>query len=342
MSCRTLWILLFTIGCFPFAAGAEEPMNEQLKVGIIGLDTSHVVAFTKVMNDPAAKPDVAGCRVVAAYPKGSPDIEVSVSRVPGFTAELKKMGVEIVPSIDALLERVDVVLLETNDGRPHLEQVLPVFKAGKTVFIDKPLAGSLADVIAIFQAAEHYDVPIFSSSSLRYAGGAQEVRQGSLGKLTGCDAYSPCKLEPTHPDLFWYGIHGVELLYTAMGTGCVTVSRASTPQTDFVTGVWSDGRIGTYRGLREGKLGYGGTAFGAKGQQPIGPYNGYRPLLVEIVQFFRTGESPVAAEETIELYAFMAAADESKRQGGAPVALQPILERAGKDAQQRLKELGAE
>ena len=306
----------------------RSPAVREFRVGIIGLDTSHVVAFTQVLNDKAAQPDVAGCRVVAAFPKGSPDIESSTSRVPEYTQKLQEMGVEIVDSLDALLPKVDVVLLETNDGRPHREQVLPVLKAGKPVFVDKPLAGSLADAIAIFDLAREYRVPLFSSSSLRYSPGAQALRQGKIGEIIGCDAYSPCSLEKTHPDLFWYGIHGVESLFTVMGAGCEQVTRISTPGCDVAAGVWQGGRIGTFRGVRAGQSGYGGTAFGTKGIEPIGPYGGYRPLLVEIVKFFRTGIAPVSPEETLEIYAFMEAADESQRQGGKPVTLKSVLDRA--------------
>lgn len=301
---------------------------KQLRVGIIGLDTSHAPAFTKVLNDPQAPAELAGCRVVAAYPKGSPDIESSVVRVPKYTEQLAGMGVEIVPSIEELLTRVDAVLLETNDGRPHLEQVRPVIRAGKPVFIDKPIAGSLADAVAIFREARQANVPVFSSSSLRYVEQAQAIRNGTLGAISGCTAYSPCSLEPTHPDLFWYGIHGVELLFTVMGTGCESVVRASSPGTDVVVGTWQGGRIGTFRGLRAGKRGYGGVAFGEKGIRDLGSYAGYRPLVVEIVKFFRTGKPPVSPEETLEIYAFMEAADESKRRGGVPVRLVDVMRAA--------------
>lgn len=315
-----------------FAFAADETRPAVLRAGIIGLDTSHVTAFTKVLNDPKAAEDVAGCRVVAAYPKGSPDIKSSVSRVPKYTEQMREMGVEIVDTIEALLGKVDVVLLESNDGRPHLEQVMPVLAAGKPVFIDKPIAGSLADAAAIFSAAAKRGVPVFSSSSLRYSEGAQALRNGKIGRILGCDAYSPCSLEKTHPDLFWYGIHGVETLFTVMGRGCQTVSRASTAGTDVAVGVWEDGRIGTFRGVRRGKSGYGGTAFGEKGIAPIGPYAGYRPLVVAIVRFFHTGKPPVSAEETLEIYAFMEAADESKRQGGKPVSVAEVLARAKAEA----------
>lgn len=317
------------------AFAADPPtatQNKQFRVGIIGLDTSHAIAFTQILNDKEAKEDVAGCRVVVAYPKGSPDIESSTSRVPDYTAKVRDLGVEIVESIDDLVGKVDAVLLETNDGRPHFEQVLPVLKGGKPVFIDKPIAGALSDAIAIFEAARHYKVPLFSSSSLRYTPGAQAIRGGKIGEVKGCDAYSPCSLEATHPDLYWYGIHGVESLFTVMGTGCESVTRVSTPGIDLAAGTWKGGRVGTFRGIRTpeggGKADYGGTAFGTGGIEQLGSYGGYRPLLVEIVKFFRTGKPPVAEEETLEIYAFMEAADESKRQGGKPVTLESVMTKA--------------
>jgi len=312
----------------------------EIKVGIIGLDTSHAIAFTKELNAEKPMDDVSHCRVVAAYPKGSPDIQSSTERVPGYIEEVKKLGVEIVDSIDELLTRVDCVLLETNDGRPHLEQALPVFKAGKPCFIDKPVAGSLTDAIAIYAAAKKYNCPVFCSSSLRYSKAAQELRAGGKGKVTGCDSYSPCALEKTHPDLYWYGVHGCEALYTVMGPGCESVTRVSTANYDSAVGVWSDGRIGTFRGIRAGGGGYGGTAYTEMGVFPVGGYEGYRPLVVEIVKFFRTKDVPVTAAETIELYAFMEAADESKRRQGAPAKISEVMHKAQADAEKRLAALG--
>jgi hypothetical protein len=303
--------------------------QKPIRAGIIGLDTSHVIAFTKALNDPAAKGDVGLVDVVAAFPGGSPDIPESANRLEGFTRQIREMGVEIVGSIDELLPKVDVVLLESVDGRPHLEQVRPVFAAGKPVFIDKPLAGSLADALEIFRLAKEHNVPCFSSSSLRFSPGILGMRTSDeVGQVLGCSAHSPCSLEPHHPDLFWYGIHGVEMLYTIMGSGCETVTRAHTPGGELVVGVWQGGRIGTYRGIRQGKSGYGATVFGSQGIAQAGPYAGYGPLVEAIATFFRTGQPPVSAEETIEIFAFMEAADESKRHGGKPVRLQDVLEKA--------------
>ena len=305
---------------------------EIIKVGIIGLDTSHSIEFAKLLNAETPSPEYAGCRVVAAYPQGSRDIASSTNRVPGYIEKVKPFGVEIVDSIDTLLSKVDAVLLESNDGRVHLEQALPVFKAGKRVFIDKPIAGSLPHVLALFEAARRHNVPMFSSSSLRYTLMTQEIRSGKHGAVVGVDAFSPCSLEATHPDLFWYGIHGVETLFTLMGTGCESVVRVSTPGTDLAVGTWRGGRIGTFRGNRDSKNGYGATAFLAKGLQRVDDFKGYGLLLAEIVTFFKTGIAPVKPEETIELFAFMEAADESKRRGGVPVRLNEVMAKAKAEA----------
>ncbi|MFD1142847.1 Gfo/Idh/MocA family protein [Larkinella insperata] len=292
------------------------------RVGIIGLDTSHSTAFTKVLNAADASAEYAGYKVVAAYPYGSKDIESSTKRIPGYIEEVKKQNVEIVDSIADLLKKVDVVLLETNDGRLHREQAAQVMKAGKRVFIDKPIAASLADVVGIFADSKKYKIPTFSASSLRYIKGVEGLDKS---QVVGADTFSPAVLEKTHPDLFWYGIHGVEALFAVMGTGCQQVVRVTNKDTDIVVGTWADGRVGTFRGTRSGKHDYGGTVFTQTGNVRLGPYAGYEPLLREIIKYFETGNVPVTPEETIEIFAFMEAADESKRRNGAPVSLESVL-----------------
>ena len=200
----------------------------KIRAGMIGLDTSHVMAFTKILNASKATGELAEMSIVAAYPGGSPDLPASWDRVQGYTDKLRGMGVEIVGSIDELLKRVDVVLLMSVDGRPHLAQARPVIAAGKPLFIDKPMAASLADAMEIFRLAKEKNVPCFSSSSLRFGAGFQAARAGkTFGKVRGCTAWGPMKIEPHHPDLFWYGIHGVEILFTIMGPGCEEVTRVA-------------------------------------------------------------------------------------------------------------------
>jgi len=299
-----------------------------LRVGMIGLDTSHVPAFAKIFNDPKSTGDLAGIRVVVGYPGGT-DIPASRDRVQGFTEQLRKMGIEIVDTIPALLQKVDAVLLESVDGRIHLQEATPVIQARKPLFIDKPVAGSLADAIAIYDLAKKHNVPVFSSSSLRFHRGIQELlNDEKVGMIAGAVTWGSCSYQEGTPDMFFYGIHGIEPLYVLMGTGCETVTRIQTKDTDLVSGVWKDGRVGTYRGIRRNKADSGAVAFGSKGIVQAGKGGGYEDLCREIGRFFKTGKSPVSADETIEIFAFMEAADESKRQGGAPVSLATVMAKA--------------
>jgi hypothetical protein len=301
-----------------------------LRIGLIGLDTSHVVAFTSRLNNPEDKNHVPGARVVAAFKGGSPDIESSASRIEGFTKTLvEQYGVTIYDSIEELCRHVDAVMIESVDGRPHLEQARPVFKARKPLFIDKPLAGSLKDAIAIYKLAKESGVPCFSTSSLRYYPGLVELKAANYGELKGAFSTGPCSLEPHHPDLYWYGIHATEALYTIMGTGCETVVRTATPDTDLVTGVWKNGKVGTLRGIRNAVAPYRVTVFGSKAVLDQKPGGDYTPMLREIIRFFQTGVSPVPLEETIEIMAFMEAADESKRRGGCAVRVAEVLRANG-------------
>lgn len=309
--------------------GANAFAQEPLKIGIIGLDTSHVIQFTQLLND-AKRPDhVPGARVVVAYKGGSPDVEASATRVDKFTAELRdKWGVELVDSIEELCRRADAVILASVDGRTHLKQVRPVFAARKRVFIDKPLAGSLRDAAEIVRLAKETGTPFFSSSSLRYLPELQAVKVNqTLGGMVGAFTYGPAPFEPHHPDFYWYGVHAVEMLYTLMGgAGCEVVSRSDAPGADVIVGRWKDGRLGAVRGIRDGAKPYGAVAFGSKSVVTVEPEKiGYRELLGEIIKFFQTGTPPISPEETLEIMAFMEAADVSKKQRGAAVSVADLL-----------------
>ncbi len=323
------FVLSALLALSPVAFSAD---REPLRAGIIGLDTSHVIAFTQSLNKGPKKPEdaekIAGVKVVAAYPQGSKDIESSTKRVPEYTAKVKEMGVEIVDSIDELLKRVDVVFLESNDGRVHLEQIKPVLAAKKPVFIDKPIAGDLADTIRILDLINQSGVPAFCSSSLRFSKSTQAVRSGSIGKVTHAETISPATREATHSPLYWYAVHGCEALFTVMGTGCESVSSTLISDGKFeVTGKWSGGRTGIFTDDQHGKS-YGGKAVGEKGEAPIGAYDSYDVLLAEIIAMFRTGKVPVSTDETLELYAFMEAAAQSATQGGKEITLKSVIDKA--------------
>ena len=306
-----------------------------IKIGIIGLDTSHSTAFTRLIN--TNEIGNGEFKVVAAYPYGSKTIESAYSRIPKYTEEVKGYGVTIASSIAELLNMVDCVLLETNDGNVHLEQAEEVFRSGKTVYIDKPIGATLAQAIAIYKLAEKYGVTTFSSSAVRFTALNQEIRNGKYGDILGADTYSPHHPEPSHPDFGYYGLHGVEELYTVMGTGCKEVSRVHTPSGDVVSGIWANGRIGTFRANIDPPGGYGGRVFTKDGVKLTGGYTGYQPLLAEILKFFQTGACPVDKEETLEIFTFMEASNLSLRKGGKTVSMDKIREKAEKEARKLLR-----
>ncbi len=327
--CLTIGMLVIMVTLSSQSGAAEK---RKLRAGMIGLDTSHVPAFTKLINSPDAPGDLAYLEIVAGYPGGT-DLPSSRNRVEKFTNQLRDMGVTIVSTIPELLKQVDVVLLESVDGRIHLEEARQVIEAGKPLFIDKPVAGSLSDALEIFALAEKHKVPCFSSSSLRFSMGIAELKAGSeLGELVGCTTWGPCSIQEGIPDMYFYGIHGIEALFAAMGPGCETVTRTGTPGVDIVVGVWKDGRIGCFRGIRSGKAEFGATLYGSKAIQHSPGYGGYAPLVVEIAKFFQTHEPPVSPAETMEIFAFMEAADESKRLGGVPVSIAEMIENASGDS----------
>ncbi|MCC6509984.1 MAG: gfo/Idh/MocA family oxidoreductase [Pirellulaceae bacterium] len=340
---RKLWLALSMAALvMPLnSLTAQDAKTKVARLGIIGLDTSHVKAFTGLFNDPKQSSGLGDMRVVVAFPGGSPDIESSHSRVAGFVEDVKKLDVKIVDSVKDVVAQSDAVLLESVDGRPHLEQALPVLRSGKPLFIDKPLAGSLADAIAIDMLAKKYNARWFSSSSLRFSPSIYRWRTDDALRtsIRGASAWSPCSLEKSHPDLFWYGVHGVEVLYTVMGEGCQTVTRAGTPGTDLVVGVWDGGRIGTFRGIRDGKSDYGVVVYGEKSIELTGKYEGYKPLVEQIAKFFAGGAAPVSNQETLEMFAFMEAAQQSKDQGGIPIKIADVMAQATEKAKQRVATL---
>lgn len=309
---RIIWLLLA-------ASIITFPQANEIRIGIIGLDTSHVTAFTRILNDSSAKDHIPGAKVVAAVKDSSPDIKASYSRVEKFTAELTgKWGIKLYPNVKELCKQVDAIMIENVDGRPHLKHAFDVIKSGKPLYIDKPLAGTFADCKKIYHLAKQHKVPIFSSSSLRFSKSTLAARAGKHGKVLHCETFSPAHIEPHHPDLFWYGIHGVESLFTVMGPGCISVQRGTTKDGKIkVTGKWKDGRVGIFRESN----GYGGTAKCETGEYQVGTYDGYAPLVKEIIKFFISGKAPVDDRETLEIYAFMNAADESKSANGKEIFL---------------------
>ena len=294
--------------------------TRDIRAGLVGCDTSHAVAFPSILN---SHPEWR-VRVVAAFPEGSKDMPgPSMGRLPKFVERLEKSKIEIVGSMDELLKKVDAVMIESVDGRPHLRQARPALKAGKPVFIDKPFTAGLADAREIVRLSKATGVPFFSSSCSRFQPEIAKLRRPKgIGKVTKAQGSGPLSFESHHPDLFWYGIHGVEALYTMMGRGCVSVTYKVEKDVETTTGRWADGRVGIFRGVKKGKYQPIAKVWGTEGEaESKGGFN-YNGLCEAIAKFFQTGKAPIDPLETLEIVEFMIAAQMSKDGGGGEVTLE--------------------
>lgn len=297
-------------------------MTKPLTIGLIGLDTSHVPAFTSLLNDPNNEYHVPGAKVVAAYPGvPSQDFELSYSRVEGYTNELReKFGVHITDSAEAVAEACDAVMLESVDGRVHLELFRRIAPFGKPVFVDKPFALSTAEASTMIDLAKQYQIPLMSCSSLRYSETLiQALGQSENGALIGADCYGPMALQPTQPGLFWYGIHMTEMLFAILGKGCTQVTATTTENHDVLVGLWEDGRIGTVRGNRKGNGKFGALIHREQGSEFVDVYAHPKPyyasMLERIMDMFQTGKEPIELKETLQIIRFIEAANESRLTG---------------------------
>ncbi|MBP1988429.1 Gfo/Idh/MocA family protein [Paenibacillus eucommiae] len=297
-------------------------MQQTLKLGMIGLDTSHVSAFAAILNDPQNPYHVPGGKIEIAYPGvPSPDFELSYGRVDKYTSELKEQyGVTIVDSAEAVAEQSDAILIVSVDGRVHLDLLKKVAPFGKPVFVDKPFAVSSKHAEEMFAIAAEHKIPLMSCSSLRYAQGlVDELGSEQDDVIIGADCFGPMSIEPTQPGLFWYGIHSVEMLFTIMGKGCANVSVTTTDEHDVVVGTWKDGRIGVVRGNREGNYAFSAAIQRKKTNSFVDtsahPKPAYAGMLERILLMFQTGKPDVDSSETLEIIRFLEAANESRDSG---------------------------
>lgn len=297
-----------------------------MKIGMVGLDTSHCVAFTRILNDESYQYHIPGARVIGAYPGGSELFSLSRDRVAGFTAELRDTyGVSLYERIGDLVADVEAIFLESVDGRQHWPQFQQM-AVGKPVFIDKPFAVSTADARAIIKLAQETGTPIMSASSLRYARGIGDLVSRDETVISG-EAFGPAAILADYPGLFWYGIHSAEILFAFMGVGCERVRCLPYQDMDVIIGEWEDGRLGVVRGTRFEKNEFGcviHTRAGARAGVALGTPPNYFLLLQQVMQFFETGISPIDMGETFGITSFLEAANASREQDGTTVHVQSL------------------
>lgn len=340
-------LIVFGMGSHVPQISAAEPV----RVGILGFDNYQAVEYVAFFNNPKAEGEFAGLKVTAAYPAVSPEYPESAALTARWQEQMLNLykdqsevqPVELVESIDELLSRCDAVMIWSLDGRKHLELATAVLQAKKPLFIGRPLASEPVDAVAIFKLAQELKVPCWSCSQHRFSPGFSGMRDHpEVGQVLGCDVYGGYDLKAADADKFTRPLHSLETLYTIMGPGCVKVTCTSTPTTESITGLWADGRVATYRGIKQGGVKYSATVFGDKGVSTAGIYGhgvpvkgivptddkymGYGGLAIALAKFFKGGPPPVPATETLEIFALLQAAEASRAQNGAVVPLKKLLE----------------
>lgn len=298
----------------------QDVKQAELKLGMIGLDTSHCEAFAKLLHNPGDH-RVPGGRIALGYRGGSSDHASSSSRIDRITdAMTETYGIRLADTLEELAEQSDAILITSVDGRKHLEQFRAVAPWGKPVFVDKPFVTSSQDAREMQRLAERYAVPLMSASSLRYSDGMKRaLRDRDENPVSGVDCYGPMHAESPTPFYYWYGVHTVEMMYQALGKGCKQVAVHSNKDYDAIVGIWADGRIGTVRGNRTGNKRFGAVVHKRTSVDYVDAANAGKPhyagLLEDVMRLFRTGVPSIDIEETIEMMRFIEAANESRETG---------------------------
>ena len=291
-------------------------MKSELKITLIGLDTSHATAFTRMLNDPSDPRHLPGGRVVKAWPGGSPDFALSWSRVDQFTEIVRKQGVVICNTIEEAAQDSDAILLESADGRTHLEQFKKLIPFGIPVFIDKPLTCSLAEAEELAHLAKENNIPIMSTSSLRFLQGLPEIIAAHQGQITGVELNGPLFFEKTQPGYFWYGLHTFEMLFAILGTDFQDLNISCSNEADRVR---ARDKKGTFFKLEliKDNVPFNGTLICGDQRIPLPssdtvtePF--YRSLLKEVLLFFQTGTPAVGLAETLKLIHFVETANKMR------------------------------
>lgn len=294
-----------------------------IRIGLVDFDTSHVEAFTQRLNHLEVPETewVEGAKVVAGCPG---DSEMMPERIPGYTQRLREFGVELVARPEDLLGKIDAVMITSQQGKRHLERARLFLEQGIPTFVDKPFAPNVEQADAMIALAKRHNAPLLSCSSLRYDTQVQAAlqKQEAQGRLLAADVWGTASLHPGNPGLLNYGIHGVEILYTLLGSGCRRVQAVSAEPGEVITGLWPDGQIGVLRGTRTGPYEFGFVAHYEKARLPFkAEGSGYREMLKVIVQMCETKQPPLDYAVMREIIAFIQAAEQSKTQDGAAVAL---------------------
>ncbi|WP_263409435.1 Gfo/Idh/MocA family oxidoreductase [Terriglobus tenax] len=294
---------------------------QDLRLGIVGTDSTHAVEFTRTFNDASAPNHTAGAHVVAAYRGGNPALTLSRDRIERISTTLShELSIPFVTAIAELCPKVDGILILSVDPASRVREFEQAASCGKPVFLDKPLGGSLPDALRLSRIAARKHVAWFTASALRYSITTPPV------SLQAAELWGPGDLgRPDQGytlDLAWYGIHTLEAMYALLGPGVTQVSRTQHGDADTLHCIWQDGRTATVHLIRP-DYSFGALLFQQGANQPerIDLKVSYPALLQQVVLFMKTGKPPVSSEETLEVFRLMQASQVSLRHHGALTAL---------------------
>jgi len=281
-----------------------------MRIGFVDhhLNNFHANKFLALLHGPLAD---LGARVTAAWesdPTGDDWCEKNaVRRLEGAAG--------VAAACDA------VVVLAPDNIEAHLALCRQVLPAGKPTLVDKFLAPTRAHAAEILNLSGHHGAPVFSASSLRFAVEIEAALAQTSERPR--EAYARGMGEWTG-----YGVHTLALIQAALGGGsparvidtgtggaaCVTVEFAGgargwadvrAAENQWEAFPWS---FGFRTGLGTGSRYVTGT---------IADYDGfYANLMRRAVEFFRTGQSPISAEEMLGTVAVLEGAEQSRRAGG--------------------------
>ena len=293
-------------------SGGDMP---DIKVAIIGLDTSHTIEFTKRFQAPdcSAADKVGGVKVINCM-----RFETPFQNKEGLDKRQKQMedwGVRVVTDFNEAVINADAIMLEINDPQLHLEYFKKAAVLSKPVYLDKPLADTAEHGSEILKIAKDKKVKVFSTSSLRFDAGLILAAKKIPAPLY-THTYGPLGAAAAGSSIVWYGVHAFEMLVRVMGKGGTKVFTTKTSSGVVVTIEYPEKRRGVVE-LTENAWVYGGDlrtndkaeAFVVDGSVL------YTNLCKEIANFLKTGNSPVPLEETMEVMALLEAAEKSFKNG---------------------------
>jgi predicted dehydrogenase len=287
----------------------------ELRIGAIGVDSSHLLEFSRRMADLFAT-GATRCRVTAFYDDGNhhlPEADVK-----NWKEKTLSLGAAQASSIDSLLDQVDGVMVLAVSGNSHYELALPSLRRGMPTYIDKPLTCNLEQARSLVSLARKTGAGCYSASSLRFATEIPRLDRKKLGQLHAIDAYGPGELNPDMEGLFFYGVHTIEMVDAIWGPGVARVRCETSADRDLVDLQYKDGRHAHLRLERKGAYEFGATLHGSKGVESfkVDFAEVYNNLIRGMTRFFETGIAPVAINDILENVAVMSAGNLSMAGGG--------------------------